>query len=91
MANTLIPVEERNLSPDEVDMLDKRRRRGLMFWVISVEFAIISSVLLLWTGQDGTYAPGWAHPMDYYFILTVAICVVCGVIGMVLRRGAPEF
>ena len=32
MANTLIPVEERMLTPDEVEMLDKRRRRGQLFW-----------------------------------------------------------
>ena len=28
MANTLIPVEERTLTPQEVELLDKRRRRG---------------------------------------------------------------
>lgn len=91
MANALLPIEERNLSPEQVETIDKRRQRGLMLLVVSGQFAIISTVLLLWTGQDYTYAPGWAHPMDYYFIITITICIVAGFTGMVLRRGKREF
>lgn len=91
MANALLPIEERNLSPDQVDALDKRRQRGLLCLVISGQFAIIATVLLLWTGQDMTYAPGWAHPTDYYFIIAVTICLVCGFRGLALRRGHREF
>jgi hypothetical protein len=91
MANSLIPVEERNLTPDEVGALDRRRHRGFMLLVVSVQFAIISTVLLLWVGQDLTYSPGWAHPTFYYFLVTVAITIVCGLGGIALRRGAPEF
>lgn len=91
MANLLIPAEERNLTPDEVEALDKRRHRGFMLLVISVQFAIISTVLLLWIAQDLTYSPGWAHPTFYYFLITGLITVVCGLGGITLRRGAPEF
>jgi hypothetical protein len=91
MANMLLPSEERNLTPDEIDALDKRRHRGLLCLVISGQFAIIATVLLLWTGQDMTYAPGWAHPTDYYFIIAIIICLVCGFTGLALRRGHPEF
>ena len=34
MANTLIPVAERNLTPDQVEALDKRREWGLTLQVI---------------------------------------------------------
>ncbi|HEY4051304.1 MAG TPA: hypothetical protein VGM27_30950 [Acidobacteriaceae bacterium] len=91
MANPLIPMEERTLTPDEVEALDKRRHRGLMLLVVSVQFAIISTLLLLWVAQDLTYSPGWAHPTFYYFLVTGLITVVCGLGGITLRRGAPEF
>ncbi len=67
MANTLLPIEERNLTPRQVELLDKRRTRGFMLMVISGQFAIITTILLLWLVQDLTYAPGWAHPVAYYF------------------------
>ena len=41
MANTLIPIEERSLSPVEVEALDRRRRRGQLFLVISWQCIII--------------------------------------------------
>jgi hypothetical protein len=91
MANPLIPVEERNLTPDQVEALDKRRHRGFMLMVVSGQFAIISTVLLLWIGQDLTYSPGWHHPTFYYFVVAFAICAVTGLSGMILRRGATEF
>ncbi|HEX3940414.1 MAG TPA: hypothetical protein VHX11_02930 [Acidobacteriaceae bacterium] len=89
MSNPLLPIEERTLSPDQVVALDQRRHRGLLLLVISGQFAIISTILLLWVGQDATYAPGWAHPTDYYFAVTIAIAVICGISGKVLRRGSP--
>jgi nitrate reductase gamma subunit len=91
MENTLHATEERNLNPEQVGALDKRRHRGLMLLVISGQFAIISSVLLLWIGQDLRYSPGWAHPMFYYFLITAGISTICGMTGMFLRRGSPEF
>jgi hypothetical protein len=91
MLNTSLAIEERNLTPDEVSALDKRRRRGLMFIVVSVQFAIVATVLLLWIGQDLTYSPGWAHPTFYYFVVAVVTSMVTGLTGTYLRRGAPEF
>ena len=67
MANSLLPPEERNLTPDQVEALDKRRDLGHTFLVIAGQFAVIATVLLLWVGQDLSYSPGWAHPMAYYF------------------------
>ena len=69
MANSLLPPEERNLTPDQVEALDKRRDLGHTFLVIAGQFAVIATVLLLWVGQDLTYSPGWAHPMAYYFAI----------------------
>jgi hypothetical protein len=90
MANSLLPPEERNLTPDQVEALDKRRDLGRTFLVIAGQFAVIATVLLLWIGQDLSYSPGWAHPMFYYFVL--ALCLIAGfsLTGMVLRRGTPR-
>jgi hypothetical protein len=90
MANTLLPLEERNLTPDQVEALDKRRDLGHTLLVIAGQFAVIAAVLLLWVGQDLSYSPGWAHPMAYYFLIAVAIIAVFGIAGVVLRRGTPR-
>ena len=63
MANTLIPAEERNLTPDQVELLDRRRRRGQLFLTIAWQCVIISLLLLIWSGQDATYSPGFARPV----------------------------
>jgi hypothetical protein len=91
MANTLLPIEEQNLTPDQVQQLDRRRSRGAMLFVIAGQFSIIAVVLLLWLVQDVVYAPGWAHPILYYFIFSLAVTGICGLSGAYLRRGAPEF
>jgi hypothetical protein len=91
MANTLLPPEERNLTPEEVGALEHRRYRGLMFLVISVQFAIICTVLLLWLGSDLSYSPGWMRPITVYFIVALTISIVCGLTGTIMRRGTPEF
>jgi hypothetical protein len=91
MANTLLRIEERNLTPRQVELLDKRRTRGFMLMVISGQFAIITTILLLWLVQDLTYAPGWAHPVAYYFAFSVLVSGFTGLAGAYLRRGAPEF
>ena len=90
MANPLLPPEERNLTPDQVEALDKRRDLGHTFLVIAGQFTVISMVLLLWVGQDLSYSPGWAHPMAYYFFLALGLVVAFGIAGMVLRRGTPR-
>jgi len=91
MANTLLPYDERNLNPDEVELLDKRRRRGQLFLVICYQCIIISALLTLWSGQDLTYSPGWTHPVAYWNMLTGLGAVVFGLAGLRLRRGSTEF
>jgi apolipoprotein N-acyltransferase len=90
MANSLLPPEERNLTPDQVEALDKRRDLGHTLLVIAAQFAVIATVLLLWVGQDLTYSPGWIHPMAYYFVIALAVIAVCGITGLVLRSGTPR-
>ncbi|HUA91714.1 MAG TPA: hypothetical protein VL991_04050 [Terracidiphilus sp.] len=90
MANTLLPLEERNLTPDQVEALDKRRDLGHTFLVIAGQFGVIATVLLLWVGQDLSYAPGWRHPMAYYFFLCLLLIGIFGVTGLVLRKGMPR-
>jgi hypothetical protein len=90
MTNFLLPPEERNLTPDQVEALDKRRDLGHTLLVIAGQFAVIATILLLWVGQDLTYSPGWLHPMAYYFALAVALVVVLGLTGMALRKGTPR-
>ena len=91
MANTLIPIEERTLTPDQVERLDLRRRRGQLMLTICFQFLIISTLLTLWTGQDLTYSPGWAHPIAYLNALTFAIAAITGVLGVAWKRGSNEF
>jgi hypothetical protein len=90
MANSLLPPEERHLTPDQVEALDKRRDLGHTLLVIAGQFAVIATILLLWVGQDLTYSPGWAHPIFYYFIIALAIIAVFGIAGVLLRRGTPR-
>ncbi len=86
MANTLLPLAERNLTPDQVEALDRRRDWGLTLQVIAGQFSVIATLLLLWVGQDLTYSPGWAHPMAYYMAVAVTIIVVCRGAGTIMRR-----
>ncbi len=91
MANTLIPVEERSLTPDQVEFLDRRRRRGQLFLTIAWQCVIISCLLLLWSGQDATYSPGGKHIVVYWNALTFTLALVFGLTGFNLRRGSTEF
>jgi hypothetical protein len=91
MANTLIPVEERNLTPAEVELLDARRRRGQLFLVIAFQCLIVFSLVLLWAGQDATYSPGWARPMVYWDAIMFVLAMFFAVAGVRLRRGSNEF
>lgn len=90
MANQLLPVEERNLTPNQVEALDKRRELGHTFLVIAGQFAVIATILLLWVGQDLTYSPGWMHPIAYYFFLSLGLITFFGVTGLILRKGTPR-
>uniref|UniRef100_E6Q078 Uncharacterized protein n=1 Tax=mine drainage metagenome TaxID=410659 RepID=E6Q078_9ZZZZ len=89
MANMLLPPEERNLTPSQVEALDKRRDWGLTLQVIAGQFVVVCMLLSLWVGQDLTYSPGWAHPMAYYMAIALTIVLVAGSVGTYLRRGVP--
>jgi hypothetical protein len=91
MANMLLPPEERNLTPDQVESLDKRRRRGHLFIVLCFQTGIIATLLTVWAGQDLTYSPGWIHPMAYYCAALFALSAFFAISGLRLRRGHPEF
>jgi hypothetical protein len=90
MPNLFLPPEERALTPDQVEALDKKRELGHTLLVIAGQFAVIATILLLWVGQDLAYSPGWAHPMAYYFALALVIIGSCGTTGLLLRRGTPR-
>lgn len=90
MANTQLPPEERNMTPDQVEALDKRRDLGHTLLVIAGQFAVIACVLLLWVGDDLSYSPGWIHPMAYYFFLCLIAIAALGIAGLVFRRGTPR-
>lgn len=90
MANSLLPPEERNLTPDQVEALDKRRDLGQTLLVIAGQFLVIAVVLLLWVGQDLTYSPGWVHPMAYYFVIALCLVAGFGLTGLILRKGSPR-
>jgi hypothetical protein len=91
MANTLIPIEERGLTPAEVDALDRRRRRGQLFLVLCFQCLIVGALVTLWSGQDLAYSPGFARPMFYWNAILFALALVFGIAGVRLRRGSNEF
>lgn len=91
MANTLIPIEERNLTPEQVEALDRRRRRGQLFLVICFQCIIVGTLVTLWAGQDLQYSPGFARPMVYWDAILFTLALVFGLAGIRLRRGLTEF
>lgn len=91
MANLTIPAAERNLTPDQVEKLDNRRRWGLTCQVIGGQFATFAVLLTLWSGQDATYSPGWVHPMLYYNIFCAIFALVFFGYGSYMKRGNLDF
>jgi hypothetical protein len=91
MANMLLSPHERSLTPQQVERLDRRRRRGQLLLVLCGQFLVVSTLLLLWTGQDLTYSPGWIHPVAYWNAITFLLALVFGAVGLRLRRGSTEF
>jgi hypothetical protein len=91
MANHLIPVEERNLTPEEVEALDRRRRRGQLYLVLCFQCLIVGTLVTLWVGQDLAYSPGWVRPMFYWDALLFVLAAVFAIVGIRLRRGSNEF
>jgi hypothetical protein len=91
MANLTIPAEERNLTPDQVENLDKRRHWGLTCQVLAGEFVFFAVLITLWSGQDATYSPGWVHPMLYLDLLCAILAIAFFGYGTHLRRGHLDF
>ena len=91
MANMLIPVAERHLTPEEVEALDRRRRRGQLMLVLCGQCLLVGVLVTCWAGQDWTYSPGWARPMVYWDALLFVLSVVFFIAGVALRRGTNEF
>lgn len=91
MANMLIPVEERHLTPEQVDRLDARRRRGQAFLVIGFQALIIATMITMWAGQDLTYSPGWMHPVAYWDGFLFLASLVSFALGIRMKRGSNEF
>ena len=91
MANTLIPVEERSLTPEQVELLDRRRRRGQLFLVIGFQCLIVAILMTIWSGQDATYSPGLARPMVYWNAVTFVLAAFFLISGISMRRGSTEF
>jgi hypothetical protein len=91
VTNPVPPVEERTLTPHEVQALDHRRRQGQLFIVIAGQMLLISIFVTLWSGQDLTYSPGWAHPMAYWDALLFIVSMTLLVRGLAMRRGLNEF
>ena len=93
MANTILPVDERNLTPEEVEALDRRRRRGQLFLVLCFQCLIVGTLVTLWAGQGRRpYSPRpGPHPMFYWDALLFTLAAVFGVVGVRLRRGSNEF
>lgn len=91
MANTLIPVAERTLTPEEVESLDRRRRRGQLFLVICFQCIIVGTLVTLWAGQDATYSPGLHRPMVFWDVIMFTLALVFALLGISYRRGTNEF
>ena len=91
MANPILPAEERDLTPAQLDQLDRRRRRGQLLLVMGGQFFLIATLVTLWAGQDATYTYGWMRPMLYWCILLYVCSATFIVSGIKLRRGLNEF
>jgi hypothetical protein len=90
MANKLLPIEEQHLTPDEVESLDRRRRRGQLCLVLSFQSLIVACLLTLWSGQDFTLSPGF-QPIVTWNAITFASALIFGIAGVRLKRGSNEF
>lgn len=90
--STSAHASEAHLTPDQVEALDRRRRRGQLLMTISGQTAIVCTLVsLLFVGQDLTYSPGWVRPMFYWAAITGTVSVISFLAGLRLRRGNYEF
>jgi archaellum biogenesis protein FlaJ (TadC family) len=86
MVSTALCTEKHNSAPAQVEPLFNLRDLGHTLLVIAGQLAAIAVILLLWVCKDLSYSPGWAHPIGYYFAITLAAIAILGVAGILLRR-----
>jgi len=67
MANLLLPPEERNLTPDQVEALTNGAT-GTHVAGYRGQFAVIATSCCSGSGRSDLLA-GWAHPIAYYLRL----------------------
>ena len=92
MSHAPVLISERHLTPAEVEVIDRRRRRGRLLLTIGFQAGIVTTLVsLLWVGQDLTQSPGWVHPIAYWAAITGTISIVCLLAGISMRRGFHEF
>jgi hypothetical protein len=92
MSHEVIRPSERHLTPAEVEVLDRRRRRGQLLLVLGLQTLVVTLLVgVLWAGQDVVQSPGWTHPMLYWCMFTGFISLVSFISGIRLRRGFHEF
>ena len=92
MSHAPVVVSERHLTTEEVEALDRRRRRGHLLLIIGLQTMIVTALVsVLWVGQDLAQSPGWSHPIFYWACFTGTVSIVCLLRGMSLRRGFHEF
>ena len=73
MARNPHPRPRTQSTPQEVEALDRRRRRGQLFLVLCFQCIIVGTLVTLWAGQDLTYSPlGPPHVHSDAILFTLA-------------------
>ncbi len=91
MANLRLPEDQRNLTPEQVELIDARHRRGQLLLVIGFQALLVTGLLCLWVGQDLTYSPGFHRPIAIWAGLTGLVAVGSMLAGLAMRGGKHEF
>jgi len=92
MSHGPVVADESHLTPDEVEALDRRRRRGHLLTIVGLQTLVVTTLVgVLWAGLDLTHSPGWLHPMFYWCCITGTVSLVCFLAGIRMRRGFHEF
>ena len=93
MTNTLIPVEERTLTPDQVEQPRSPPPPRSASSSPSPGSASSSPCLVLHLGRAGCHLlPRLGlTPMLFWDALTFGLALIFGLVGYRLRRGATEF
>jgi len=82
MADSLIPLENCSAPAESFEL---RRDLGHALLVVAGQIAAVALILALWLLTDLRYAPGGVHSIGFYFGLALAVIVLCGGAGLLLR------